>query len=204
MHAGERSRTTVKPCTRGGDQVRIWTAIRCLCIGACLLAVLEVHHLEGAAFNYSGQFTSSTYARSIPPGLQMPTDCATPTSISGFGSAVRYQAQKIRVDTTGTYTIETTSAIILWHERPIGRLYIERRTDEMLGIDIALLPEYRQSGIGTAILRDLLAEAARDGKPFRIHVQKFNRAQRLYERLGFTTLDDDGVYLFMEWRPDAR
>ena len=121
-------RTTVKPCTRGGDQVRIWTAIRCLCIGACLL----------------------------------------------------------------------------WHERPIGRLYIERRTDEMLGIDIALLPEYRQSGIGTAILRDLLAEAARDGKPFRIHVQKFNRAQRLYERLGFTTLDDDGVYLFMEWRPDAR
>jgi GNAT superfamily N-acetyltransferase len=58
-------------------------------------------------------------------------------------------------------------AIILRHERPIGRLYIERKTDEMRGIDIALLPEYRQAGIGTAILRDLLSEAARDGKPFR-------------------------------------
>jgi len=94
-------------------------------------------------------------------------------------------------------------AIILCYERPIGRLYIERKTDEMRGIDIALLPEYRQSGIGTALLQDLLAEAARDGKPFRIHVVKFNRAQRLYKRLGFTTLYDDGVYLFMEWRPVA-
>ena len=94
--------------------------------------------------------------------------------------------------------------IILWHERPIGRLYIERRADEIRGIDIALLPEYRQAGIGTAILQGLLAEAARAGKPFRIHVEKFNRAQRLYERLGFTTLDDDGVYLFMEWRPVTR
>ena len=94
--------------------------------------------------------------------------------------------------------------IILWHERPIGRLYLERRADEIRGIDIALLPECRGAGIGTAILQDLLAEAARAGKPFRIHVARLNRAQRLYERLGFSTLEDDGVYLFMEWSPDGR
>jgi len=94
--------------------------------------------------------------------------------------------------------------IILWHERPIGRLYIEHRPDEIRGIDIALLPPYRQAGIGTAILQGLLAEATRCRKPFRIHVEKFNRAQHLYEQLGFTTLADDGVYLFMEWRPDVR
>jgi GNAT superfamily N-acetyltransferase len=94
--------------------------------------------------------------------------------------------------------------IILWHQRPIGRLYIERRTDEIRGIDIALLAAYRQAGIGTAILQDLLAEAARAGKPFRLHVTKLNPARRLYERLGFTTLVDDGVYLFMEWSPDTR
>lgn len=92
--------------------------------------------------------------------------------------------------------------IILWHERPIGRLYVERRPDEIRGIDIALLPQYRQAGIGTAILQDLLARAARDGRPFHIHVEKFNRAQHLYKRLDFTTLADDGIYLFMEWRPD--
>jgi ribosomal protein S18 acetylase RimI-like enzyme len=91
--------------------------------------------------------------------------------------------------------------IILRHGTPIGRLYVERRADEIRGIDIALLPEYRQAGIGGAIVRHLLAEAAREHKPFRIHVEKFNRAQRLYRRLGFTTLADDGAYLFMEWRP---
>ena len=94
--------------------------------------------------------------------------------------------------------------LILWHDRPVGRLYIERRTDEIRGIDIALLAEYRQAGIGTAILQNLLAEAARAGKPFRIRVTKFNRARRLYERLGFTTLEDDGVYLSMEWSPHGR
>jgi ribosomal protein S18 acetylase RimI-like enzyme len=94
--------------------------------------------------------------------------------------------------------------IIMCHERPIGRLYIEHRPDEIRGIDIALLPPYRQAGIGTAILQDLLAEATRCCKPFRMHVEKFNRAQHLYKRLGFTTLADDAVYLFMEWRPDTR
>ncbi|HXH12439.1 MAG TPA: GNAT family N-acetyltransferase [Alphaproteobacteria bacterium] len=92
--------------------------------------------------------------------------------------------------------------VILWHGRPIGRLYLERRVDEIRGIDIALLPEYRQAGIGTALLQDLLAEAAHAGTPFRLHVAKFNRARRLYERLGFITLEDDGVYLFMEWSSD--
>jgi RimJ/RimL family protein N-acetyltransferase len=95
--------------------------------------------------------------------------------------------------------------IILLEERPIGRLYIERRPDEILGIDIALLPEYRQAGIGTAILQDLFAEAARAGKPFRFHVEKLNRrARRLYERLGCTMLADDGVHLLMEWSPGPR
>jgi ribosomal protein S18 acetylase RimI-like enzyme len=94
--------------------------------------------------------------------------------------------------------------IILCRERPIGRLYLERRADEIRGIDLALLPEYRQAGIGTAILRELLAEAARLGKPFRLHVAKCNRARRLYERLGFITLADDGVHLLMEWSADRR
>lgn len=94
--------------------------------------------------------------------------------------------------------------IILWHERPIGRLYLQHGSDEIRGIDIALLPAYRQAGIGTAILQDRLDEAARQGKLFRLHVAKSNRARRLYERLGFTAVRDDGVYLFMEWSPKDR
>ena len=68
-------------------------------------------------------------------------------------------------------------------------------------MDIALLPPYRNAGIGTAILRDILAEAAVAQKPVRIHVEKFNPALRLYERLGFAPIEDKGVYLFLEWSP---
>jgi hypothetical protein len=38
------------------------------------------------------------------------------------------------------------------------------------------------------------------GQPLRIHVERFNPALRLSERLGFTQIEDKGVYLFMEWQ----
>jgi hypothetical protein len=53
-------------------------------------------------------------------------------------------------------------------------------------VDIALLPQYCNRGIGTTLLRDLQSEAAAAGKPLRIHVERFNPALRLYQRLGFT------------------
>jgi len=71
-------------------------------------------------------------------------------------------------------------------------------------VDLALLPPHRNAGIGTAILRDLLAEAAVAQKPVRIHVEKFNPALRLYARLGFAPTEDKGVYLFMKWSPWAQ
>jgi ribosomal protein S18 acetylase RimI-like enzyme len=91
--------------------------------------------------------------------------------------------------------------IILLNDQPIGRLYIDRGEDEVRLIDIALLPEYRNGGIGTAILKDIQAEAANVGKSVTIHVEMFNPALRLYERLGFRKLEDRGVYYFMEWSP---
>ena len=91
--------------------------------------------------------------------------------------------------------------VILVGGQPAGRLYLHRRDDEIRIMDIALLPEYCNRGIGTTLLRGLQSEAAA-GKPLRIHVERFNPALRLYERLGFWQIDDRGVYLFMEWRDD--
>jgi ribosomal protein S18 acetylase RimI-like enzyme len=91
--------------------------------------------------------------------------------------------------------------IILADDRAIGRLYVDRRPDEIRIIDIALMPEARNGGIGTAILEDLLAEAAEAAKPVRIHVERFNPALRLYERLNFSQTGDNGVYFLMEWSP---
>ena len=96
---------------------------------------------------------------------------------------------------------QTDFLVILRDAVPVGRLSIARWQDAIRMVDIALLPPYRNAGIGTAILHDLLAEAATAHKPVRIHVEKFNPALRLYERLGFTPIADKGVYLFMEWAP---
>ncbi len=91
--------------------------------------------------------------------------------------------------------------IILSGNRAVGRLYVDRRTDEIRLLDIALLPEHRNAGIGTALLRGLLAEAERAGMPVRIHVERLNPALRLYRRLGFCQIADKGVYTLLEWSP---
>jgi ribosomal protein S18 acetylase RimI-like enzyme len=84
---------------------------------------------------------------------------------------------------------------------PVGRLYLDRRADEICIIDIALLPAYRDRGVGTAVLNTILAEAQAKNQPVRIHVEPNNRALNLYHRLGFRQIGDIGVYHLMEWTP---
>lgn len=80
-----------------------------------------------------------------------------------------------------------------------GRLYLHRRPAETRIMDVALLPEYRRKGIGTFLLKKVLREAAEKQKPVTIHVENFNPALRLYQRLGFSTISGDAVYRLMEW-----
>jgi len=83
---------------------------------------------------------------------------------------------------------------------PVGRLYVDRWEKEIRIVDITLLPEFRGSGMGTKLLRELQDEARAAGKSLTIHVERFNRALRLYEKLGFKQIEDKGVYLLMEWK----
>jgi ribosomal protein S18 acetylase RimI-like enzyme len=84
---------------------------------------------------------------------------------------------------------------------PIGRLYLNRGPSELRIVDIALLPEHRNVGIGTRLLREVLADADAARVPTTIHVEKPNRALRLYTRLGFTPIQDVGAYWLLERRP---
>lgn len=95
--------------------------------------------------------------------------------------------------------------IIFYEGRPAGRVMTMRMEKEDRYIDLALLPEYQKLGIGTRIIEDLLEETARAGLPARLHVLKSNRAAELYERLGFSTVGDDGVNYIMVWsRPPGK
>jgi len=75
-----------------------------------------------------------------------------------------------------------------------GRLYVDRGDTEIRVIDIALLPDHRGRGLGTALLAPILEE----GKTVSIHVERENPARRLYDRLGFVEVAEDGVYLLLE------
>jgi ribosomal protein S18 acetylase RimI-like enzyme len=89
----------------------------------------------------------------------------------------------------------------LIENEPAGRLYVARWQREIRIVDIALLPAFRGRGIGSRLITELLEEGSRKGKNVSIHVETFNPAFRLYQRLGFEVVEDKGVYLLMEWHP---
>ena len=92
-------------------------------------------------------------------------------------------------------------SIILAGNVPIGRTIVDRQSDELRLVDIALLPDYRNGGIGAVLVQQLLDEGRERQLPVRLHVFKYGDAVRFYERLGFKLIEDDGSYLKMEWRP---
>jgi GNAT superfamily N-acetyltransferase len=96
---------------------------------------------------------------------------------------------------------EATFDVIVVDGAPAGRLYVARWDDEIRVMDIALLPEHRGKGVGGDLLEALLAEASRTGKKVSIHVERTNPAMGLYERLGFTPIEERGIYWLMETTP---
>jgi ribosomal protein S18 acetylase RimI-like enzyme len=97
-----------------------------------------------------------------------------------------------------------TFQVITLNDQPVGRLYIHRRENEIRIMDIALLPGYRNLGIGSALLQDILDQGKNHNLPVTIHVEQFNPALRLYKRMGFRQKEDKGVYLLMEWSPENK
>ncbi|SFU77832.1 GNAT family N-acetyltransferase [Pseudoduganella namucuonensis] len=91
--------------------------------------------------------------------------------------------------------------VIVERDSPIGRLYVDYRTDEVRLVDLSLLPEYRGRGIGKGLLRGLQAHGQRLDLPVRLQVLLGNPAQRLCQRCDFVMQGLDGLYATMEWCP---
>ncbi len=84
-----------------------------------------------------------------------------------------------------------------------GRLLVARWAREIRIVDITLLPAFRGRGAGGELLAELIDEATEMGRSLSIHVERENRAQGLYKRLGFRAVGETGVYLRMERGPAA-
>jgi len=110
---------------------------------------------------------------------------------------MQYEAQR------RSYLMQLPEAkywVIRCNGSAVGRLIIDGTAEEIHVVDIALLPEFRRRGIGSALMEAIIKEASQAGKTVRLHVERFNPALRWYERLGFGVVSSGPIYLEMVWR----
>ena len=91
--------------------------------------------------------------------------------------------------------------VVLLDGEPVGRLYVHRGGSDIRIMEISLLPGARGRGIGTGLLQGILDEGQATGRVVSIHVEKFNPALRLYERLGFQIAGDRDAHWLLHRAP---
>lgn len=84
---------------------------------------------------------------------------------------------------------------------PVGRVYLSRGEKEFHILDMTILPQHRKRGAGSTLLRRIMDEAARAGKPVSIYIESFNPALELFRHLGFHTASEHGFQLLLRWTP---
>ncbi len=137
--------------------------------------------------------TREDIASALPPGLQREL-------------LLRMQWMAQRSDYAARYG-QGRHQLVLVAGEPAGRLWVARGERELRLVDVALLPRFRGSGLGTALVRALQAEASEAGLPLRLSVARDNPARRLYARLGFTPVAGavaGAPSAAMEWVPGPR
>lgn len=92
-------------------------------------------------------------------------------------------------------------AVITEDGHPVGRVFVGHLSGEIRIADIAVLPEARGRGIGTAVISGLMHDARERGVPLTLYVEEWNPARRLYARLGFRETGGSGLHLSMAWDP---
>jgi ribosomal protein S18 acetylase RimI-like enzyme len=95
----------------------------------------------------------------------------------------------------------TKNQIVVLDDRDIGVIAAERRGDEVFLTSIYILPEYQRRGIGTLLIKSVLDRAFQKGLPVRLRVLKVNPARRLYERLGFSVVEEANTHYLMKATP---
>ena len=91
-----------------------------------------------------------------------------------------------------------THEIICADGEPAGRLWLDRESACFHILDITIVPERRNAGIGGEVLRRILDEATGERKPVSIYTETFNASLRLFERLGFRQVSVDGFLVLLE------
>ena len=72
-----------------------------------------------------------------------------------------------------------------------GAVWCRIMDEDTPSLAISVLEEFRQCGIGTALMQQMLTALKQQGYPqVSLSVQKANYAARMYEKLGFEIVED--------------
>lgn len=95
--------------------------------------------------------------------------------------------------------------IIQYDKHDVGRLRVVRSAENIYVGGIQILPEFQHKGIGTAILKALIAESEQFHFPILLEVHAINlNAQSFYKRLGFCTKKVVGEKIELEYIPSSQ
>jgi GNAT superfamily N-acetyltransferase len=127
--------------------------------------------------------------------------------ISAWGWPTEQQEQFLRTQFDAQYRWyragfpDASDRIICAEEAAVGRILTALESGGMRLIDIALLEEHRNRGIGGKLLCQLQQDCTTRGCALCLQVLQGNPAIRLYQRLGFERSGMDPMYVQMEWLP---
>jgi ribosomal protein S18 acetylase RimI-like enzyme len=154
------------------------------------------------------------------PFILRPLDCSSDkdmSDISALYASTRYAEMsasgwpkeqidlflKSQFESQHTFYMEQYSTasfdLIQVEDKVVGRFYVDRSEKQVIIVDIALFPEYRNQKIGEQLITALQQEILDPEQRLTIHVEHVNPALSFYKRLGFYPVELKGVYILMEW-----
>ena len=114
----------------------------------------------------------------------------------------RYDEHRVRQRLRDAFRAEHTSVIVVDGELA-GCVALRPAEDRQWLEHFYLDPRHQGRGLGSAVLRTLLARTDAQGVTVGLNVLQGSPARRLYERHGFVMESQDPVDVFMVRSPDA-
>ena len=85
--------------------------------------------------------------------------------------------------------------VIMLDGQDVGWIQVSYTDQEFCLDQLHLIEKARNKGIGTALIKQTIADAAKQGKNVSLSLVKGNRAVKLYKRLGFHQVAEDETKL---------
>lgn len=87
--------------------------------------------------------------------------------------------------------------IITLNDKDIGMISLEERKEDVFLRVIEIHPAYQRQNLGTTIIQKIINDAIHKMKPIHLRVLRVNPAKRLYERLGFSVIEETKTHYIM-------